>query len=182
MADLRSLPHVEWRKGPSGIKTLCNACGLRYSRAQARKKKKEQKENAALDGGAGVSTNLGSTSSTPTTPYLPAPLQLPPGMGPSGIDDGQGDHSPYMNISVDYSQHSAPLPPLPQSAGMDGPQQGHQGEVLDHGQGAHQGNGSYGGYGAWSGYNAYNDWSPNTQQNFAQHQDQHGHHEHEEHR
>ncbi|KAI8148296.1 hypothetical protein BJV82DRAFT_261764 [Fennellomyces sp. T-0311] len=29
----------EWRKGPSGHKTLCNACGLRYSRSVARKEK-----------------------------------------------------------------------------------------------------------------------------------------------
>jgi len=28
----------EWRKGPSGEKTLCNACGLRFSRSQKRKK------------------------------------------------------------------------------------------------------------------------------------------------
>ncbi|KXS09899.1 hypothetical protein M427DRAFT_149316 [Gonapodya prolifera JEL478] len=26
----------EWRKGPSGMKTLCNACGLRYARKNAR--------------------------------------------------------------------------------------------------------------------------------------------------
>ncbi|KAG0150470.1 hypothetical protein CROQUDRAFT_652401 [Cronartium quercuum f. sp. fusiforme G11] len=29
----------EWRKGPNGVKSLCNACGLRFSRAQARKSK-----------------------------------------------------------------------------------------------------------------------------------------------
>ncbi|WAR57265.1 hypothetical protein PtB15_8B312 [Puccinia triticina] len=29
----------EWRKGPNGVKSLCNACGLRFSRAQARKAK-----------------------------------------------------------------------------------------------------------------------------------------------
>ncbi|KAJ3043511.1 hypothetical protein HDV00_004900 [Rhizophlyctis rosea] len=28
----------EWRKGPSGQKTLCNACGLRYSRSVAKQK------------------------------------------------------------------------------------------------------------------------------------------------
>ncbi|KAJ7814280.1 GATA zinc finger-domain-containing protein [Mycena olivaceomarginata] len=26
----------EWRKGPRGNKELCNACGLRYARAQAK--------------------------------------------------------------------------------------------------------------------------------------------------
>eukprot|EP00834_Sanchytrium_tribonematis_P005092 NODE_287_length_10726_cov_0.240614.p3 type:complete len:219 gc:universal NODE_287_length_10726_cov_0.240614:9285-8629(-) len=31
----------EWRKGPSGAKTLCNACGLRY----AKRKKQEKSQN-----------------------------------------------------------------------------------------------------------------------------------------
>ncbi|CAO3616346.1 unnamed protein product [Mucor fragilis] len=29
----------EWRRGPTGHKTLCNACGLRYSRSVARQGK-----------------------------------------------------------------------------------------------------------------------------------------------
>ncbi|KAG0734520.1 hypothetical protein G6F23_012321 [Rhizopus arrhizus] len=32
----------EWRRGPSGHKTLCNACGLRYSRSMARQEKMAQ--------------------------------------------------------------------------------------------------------------------------------------------
>ncbi|KAH8556743.1 hypothetical protein BGW37DRAFT_23776 [Umbelopsis sp. PMI_123] len=32
----------EWRRGPSGHKTLCNACGLRYSRSLARQTKATQ--------------------------------------------------------------------------------------------------------------------------------------------
>uniref|UniRef100_V5F1C3 GATA-type domain-containing protein n=2 Tax=Kalmanozyma brasiliensis (strain GHG001) TaxID=1365824 RepID=V5F1C3_KALBG len=34
----------EWRRGPSGHKTLCNACGLRYARSLSRKKKKKGKD------------------------------------------------------------------------------------------------------------------------------------------
>ncbi|KNZ44040.1 hypothetical protein VP01_956g8 [Puccinia sorghi] len=34
-----ALNSPEWRKGPNGVKSLCNACGLRFSRAQARKSK-----------------------------------------------------------------------------------------------------------------------------------------------
>ncbi|CEI97038.1 Putative GATA zinc finger domain-containing protein 14 [Rhizopus microsporus] len=41
----------EWRRGPSGHKTLCNACGLRYSRSIARQEKmvqqQQQQENDA---------------------------------------------------------------------------------------------------------------------------------------
>ncbi|KAI9319788.1 hypothetical protein BX666DRAFT_1916371 [Dichotomocladium elegans] len=34
----------EWRKGPSGSKTLCNACGLRFSRSLAKKKRLYQSQ------------------------------------------------------------------------------------------------------------------------------------------
>ncbi|KAI9265993.1 hypothetical protein BY458DRAFT_512770 [Sporodiniella umbellata] len=34
----------EWRRGPSGHKTLCNACGLRYSRLMARQEKLAQQK------------------------------------------------------------------------------------------------------------------------------------------
>ncbi|CAD6889855.1 unnamed protein product [Tilletia controversa] len=37
----------EWRRGPTGHKTLCNACGLRYSRSVLRAKKKAEKRKAA---------------------------------------------------------------------------------------------------------------------------------------
>ncbi|KIJ51338.1 hypothetical protein M422DRAFT_26755 [Sphaerobolus stellatus SS14] len=36
-AACKSTTSPEWRKGPSGKKDLCNACGLRYSRAKAKK-------------------------------------------------------------------------------------------------------------------------------------------------
>jgi len=42
--DCGTLDSPEWRKGPSGPKTLCNACGLRWA-------KKEKKKNA---GGGGM--------------------------------------------------------------------------------------------------------------------------------
>ncbi|KAI9282810.1 hypothetical protein BC943DRAFT_107498 [Umbelopsis sp. AD052] len=35
----------EWRRGPSGHKTLCNACGLRYSRSIARQTKAARQRN-----------------------------------------------------------------------------------------------------------------------------------------
>jgi len=39
--DCGTLDSPEWRKGPSGPKTLCNACGLRWA-------KKEKKRNASI--------------------------------------------------------------------------------------------------------------------------------------
>lgn len=37
-----TLDSPEWRKGPSGPKTLCNACGLRWA-------KKEKKRNSSVN-------------------------------------------------------------------------------------------------------------------------------------
>ncbi|KAM0808052.1 hypothetical protein AB5N19_08393 [Seiridium cardinale] len=49
--DCGTLDSPEWRKGPSGPKTLCNACGLRWA-------KKEKKKNT---GGGGASNADGTT-------------------------------------------------------------------------------------------------------------------------
>ncbi|KAK9688088.1 white collar 2 type of transcription factor [Basidiobolus ranarum] len=35
----------EWRKGPLGVKTLCNACGLRWSK-KSRRESKNQRANS----------------------------------------------------------------------------------------------------------------------------------------
>ncbi|KAF8583851.1 hypothetical protein K439DRAFT_1661083 [Ramaria rubella] len=51
-AACKSTSSPEWRKGPSGRKDLCNACGLRYSRARAKKEgiavQKRRKEAAKV--------------------------------------------------------------------------------------------------------------------------------------
>jgi hypothetical protein len=39
----------EWRKGPDGTKSLCNACGLRFSRNVSRAKKKEERSKIAAE-------------------------------------------------------------------------------------------------------------------------------------
>ncbi|GAA5988752.1 hypothetical protein JCM10908_006156 [Rhodotorula pacifica] len=41
----------EWRKGPSGVKSLCNACGLRYARHVSREKKKAEIRAIVESGG-----------------------------------------------------------------------------------------------------------------------------------
>lgn len=57
-ADCGTLDSPEWRKGPKGPKTLCNACGLRWA--------KKEKKRAGGDGG---SVNQGS-GMTPGPPGL----------------------------------------------------------------------------------------------------------------
>ncbi|OTB05645.1 hypothetical protein M426DRAFT_10398 [Hypoxylon sp. CI-4A] len=51
--DCGTLDSPEWRKGPSGPKTLCNACGLRWA-------KKEKKKNA--NGGGNTNNNNAASS------------------------------------------------------------------------------------------------------------------------
>ncbi|KAI1392849.1 uncharacterized protein F4822DRAFT_143168 [Hypoxylon trugodes] len=54
--DCGTLDSPEWRKGPQGPKTLCNACGLRWA-------KKEKKKNASGGGNGG--------SAGPGPPHMP---------------------------------------------------------------------------------------------------------------
>ncbi|KAK4647480.1 White collar-2 protein light receptor [Podospora bellae-mahoneyi] len=54
--DCGTLDSPEWRKGPNGPKTLCNACGLRW----AKKEKKKNKDNSNnSNGGTGNGNNGG---------------------------------------------------------------------------------------------------------------------------
>ncbi|KIY02224.1 uncharacterized protein Z520_02362 [Fonsecaea multimorphosa CBS 102226] len=59
--DCGTLDSPEWRKGPNGPKTLCNACGLRWA-------KKEKKRHAATDAlssvAAGYASPAASTAKT----------------------------------------------------------------------------------------------------------------------
>ncbi|GAA5963319.1 hypothetical protein JCM21900_006555 [Sporobolomyces salmonicolor] len=80
----------EWRSGPTGIKTLCNACGLRWA--------KLQKQTAVATSGSPVSSASGSHNLANDAGQLPShstavfgPMNVPPGtqsMSPS--------FSPYM--------------------------------------------------------------------------------------
>ncbi|KAI0314615.1 hypothetical protein OF83DRAFT_1174600 [Amylostereum chailletii] len=73
----------EWRKGPSGKKDLCNACGLRYARSRAKKEgvvtqrrrrdkviamTKRQEELAANPGGASAATSASAAASASSMP------------------------------------------------------------------------------------------------------------------
>lgn len=52
--DCGTLDSPEWRKGPNGPKTLCNACGLRWA-------KKEKKRAGSMSGPTGGTTVLSGT-------------------------------------------------------------------------------------------------------------------------
>ncbi|KAJ6505958.1 hypothetical protein DFH09DRAFT_1200725 [Mycena vulgaris] len=58
----------EWRKGPSGKKELCNACGLRYARSRAKKEgtqaQRKRKEKGVIAKRGTSATPPSATSST----------------------------------------------------------------------------------------------------------------------
>ncbi|KAJ6531739.1 hypothetical protein B0H19DRAFT_1214104 [Mycena capillaripes] len=61
----------EWRKGPSGKKELCNACGLRYARSRAKKEgnqaqRKRKEKGVVVKRGTSGTPPTSATSSTPS--------------------------------------------------------------------------------------------------------------------
>ncbi|EJD49734.1 hypothetical protein AURDEDRAFT_182843 [Auricularia subglabra TFB-10046 SS5] len=70
----------EWRKGPSGKKDLCNACGLRYARSRAKReghpvqrRKKEKGEGSA--GPSRSKKGSPARTATPVSVAVPVPLK-----------------------------------------------------------------------------------------------------------
>jgi DNA-directed RNA polymerase subunit RPC12/RpoP len=68
--DCGTLDSPEWRKGPSGPKTLCNACGLRWAKKEKKRMGKEGNKEAAgaregtVDGGiVGINQNHSTSGS-----------------------------------------------------------------------------------------------------------------------
>lgn len=70
-ADCGTLDSPEWRKGPKGPKTLCNACGLRWA--------KKEKKRSGDDVGGKNSSPVSNLQSPPNPMGGPPP---PPGMPP----------------------------------------------------------------------------------------------------
>ena len=58
--DCGTLDSPEWRKGPNGPKTLCNACGLRWA-------KKEKKRNGSMSAGTENALATGNSGTTAVT-------------------------------------------------------------------------------------------------------------------
>ncbi len=118
----------EWRKGPSGKKTLCNACGLRFARQSARAKKKEEAAAAAAakgivlgaggkkgKGGDGKGKKKkGRASTGATAPSAPSPSSPDDISAPqAAINETEHDlsgsgfpHSAALSHH-DFSQHTA---------------------------------------------------------------------------
>ncbi|GAA6063871.1 hypothetical protein JCM10212_003607 [Sporobolomyces blumeae] len=90
----------EWRKGPSGAKSLCNACGLRYARSVARQKK------LAEQAATGVVSSSGSKKkkSSPSTKGA----------------NGNGDEFDDSNLPTSSSAHTTYDPPFSRGSPLPG--------------------------------------------------------------
>lgn len=79
--DCGTLDSPEWRKGPNGPKTLCNACGLRWA-------KKEKKRNGSMSGGTGIGTvNSGGSGGNASGGASALPSSMVPAL-PQGNSTG----------------------------------------------------------------------------------------------
>lgn len=108
-ANCRATTSPEWRKGPSGKKDLCNACGLRYSRLKAksqgvvtqRRKKSTASDTGSMHAGGGPfsterrnSADFGTTGISPTAAGMPSHLTHTPSPSP-----------PANLVALSYNYH-----------------------------------------------------------------------------
>ncbi|KAM0752942.1 hypothetical protein T439DRAFT_354408 [Meredithblackwellia eburnea MCA 4105] len=105
----------EWRKGPGGVKSLCNACGLRYARSLARKNKIENGESptpkkgkaalAAAQSNAAQALAASQGSPSQTRPASPSPTPTS-----SSLSSSLQQHGDHYDIQPSY-KNPAPLGP-----------------------------------------------------------------------
>nr|OQO21559.1 White collar 2 protein [Rachicladosporium sp. CCFEE 5018] len=74
-ADCGTLDSPEWRKGPKGPKTLCNACGLRWAKKE---KKRSGVGDDGLDEEMGMATPLSGQAAFGGQPPMSAVGMQPP--------------------------------------------------------------------------------------------------------
>ncbi|KAG1860395.1 hypothetical protein F4604DRAFT_1138525 [Suillus subluteus] len=102
----------EWRKGPSGRKELCNACGLRYARSRARKEGHAvSTQRRKKDKTGAVTAN--EESAVPST--YPIPIAGGPWTTRRGAPEGSTFSSPSSVGSGSGSEpYSQPSPVAPE--------------------------------------------------------------------
>lgn len=105
----------EWRKGPLGPKTLCNACGLRFSKKVKTKasdpSSNDKDEQANVDGGLDGDDGLGDDD-TPDVGDLGGDIVDSGGISQSPIMQTQHELGfPGSRMSYDLGGMPPPLPP-----------------------------------------------------------------------
>ncbi|KAF9971619.1 hypothetical protein BGZ73_005411 [Actinomortierella ambigua] len=98
----------EWRRGPSGKKNLCNACGLRYSRSVARQNRQAQKLADGKAGGGASAKPKGSKKqkAASKTTAATSPTKSPSDPHASSLSTAS---SPLSASLGTLSPHPSPL-------------------------------------------------------------------------
>ena len=107
-AACRTTKSLEWRRGPDGSNSLCNACGLRYARLQ-KHLARVAAANASTEAGSGGTAGSGRSSSKPDTD-----ASAGVGAGASAASSA----SPPADASTGSERASAS--PTPSAGGADG--------------------------------------------------------------
>ncbi|KAG2097014.1 uncharacterized protein F5147DRAFT_715762 [Suillus discolor] len=113
----------EWRKGPSGRKELCNACGLRYARSRAKKEGYVVSTQRRKKDKTGVMT-ANEESAVPSTPPIPitgmasrirrGAVKRSTFTSSSSVGSGSGSESySQPNYVAAEDNRPSPSPPLP---------------------------------------------------------------------
>lgn len=98
--DCGTLDSPEWRKGPGGPKTLCNACGLRWAKKE--KKKNEPDDPPGDEVNANIQANIegsvpaGTVSSSQSASVAP-PTQAASMMAPSSLPNAMSLNAAIQN-------------------------------------------------------------------------------------
>lgn len=87
-ADCGTLDSPEWRKGPKGPKTLCNACGLRWAKKEKKKGGDEgggggggeQQQQVPRPASSGQGIQMGNVPNNGQGGFVPPPGGMPPGL------------------------------------------------------------------------------------------------------
>lgn len=113
-AACKSTSSPEWRKGPSGRKDLCNACGLRYSRARA-KKEGLVSQRRRKDTGKAQASSPAQAPSSPSKKrgyasngHTEYPLDEQLRMGPGSGEGSTPSPSPPHDYPPTHSQQHTP--------------------------------------------------------------------------
>ncbi|KAL0954809.1 hypothetical protein HGRIS_003755 [Hohenbuehelia grisea] len=129
----------EWRKGPSGRKELCNACGLRYARSRAKREGHSLSGRRRKDkSGISKAVTMREASATPPKSASASPSYATlrrayddgvfsaasPAGSASGSDiyvppGGPSHHHPHNTLSDHQHQHQSTASPSPPSSAVN---------------------------------------------------------------
>eukprot|EP00013_Stygamoeba_regulata_P022505 CAMPEP_0177652800 /NCGR_PEP_ID=MMETSP0447-20121125/13342_1 /TAXON_ID=0 /ORGANISM="Stygamoeba regulata, Strain BSH-02190019" /LENGTH=454 /DNA_ID=CAMNT_0019156107 /DNA_START=82 /DNA_END=1446 /DNA_ORIENTATION=+ len=105
----------EWRRGPDGDHTLCNACGLHYAKSIKKDKKPKEKRHS-IEMLLNVEQQQQQPQGAP-----PPQQQQPPPQAPQDAQEGHNHeaheaheaHAPHPQHDPHHQGQHAPHPPLP---------------------------------------------------------------------